>query len=67
MRRFPDTPLMDPIKDMEIQNDKLVDSLEKMNNLNLTLKQMNNFNNVKLKLLRMILKNLNIRKKSELI
>ena len=46
MRRFPEIPLMDPIKDMEIQNDKLVDSIEKVNKLKMTLKKMKNYTNV---------------------
>jgi hypothetical protein len=46
MRRFPEVPLMDPIKDMEIQNDKLVECLEKANNLKSTLKKMKNYSNV---------------------
>ena len=37
---------MDPIKDMEIINDKLVENIEKSNNLKSSLNKIKNFSNV---------------------
>ncbi len=46
MRRFTEIPLMDPVKDMEITNEKLEDYMEKVKNLKSSLKKMKNFTNV---------------------
>lgn len=46
MRRFSEIPVMDPIKDMEIQNEKLEDYLSKVKTLNSNLKKKKSFSNV---------------------
>lgn len=47
LRRFPEIPLMDPIKDMEIQSEKLEENLEKISHVKETLKRLKHFTQVR--------------------